>query len=138
MQVYTVERVLVATNLRLNVHSQYLYQQLVFADPSVLLCRSGAGLGIRSLLICSFRKSNERLWAIRSDRSRQVSESERLWGNRSGCSYQKSDYERIAQVAHDKWTTVSDSLRSLMINEQMSDLLKKCWLKKSYFLVCFI
>ena len=32
-----------------------------------------------------------------------------------------SDCERIAQVAHDKWVTVSDSLRSLMINEPISD-----------------
>ena len=45
-----------------------------------------------------------------------------------------SDCEQIDQVAHDKWATVSDSLRSLMINEQMSDLLKKIWLKKSKIL----
>ena len=49
-------------------------------------------------------KSNERIWAIRSD-----------------CSGQMSDCERIAQVAHDKWVTVSDSLRSLMINKPISD-----------------
>ena len=37
-----------------------------------------------------------------------------------------SNRERIAaQVAHEKWATMSDSLRSLMINEKMSDLLKK-------------
>ena len=40
----------------------------------------------------------------------------------------------IRTVAHDKWATVSDSLRSLMINEQMSDSLKKCWLIKSKIL----
>ena len=85
-------------------------------------------------------KSNELLWAIRSDRLVHM-----------------SDYERIAQVAHvahDKWATVGDLLRSLRINEQMSkslgfseriahslfcsektsDLLIKIWLKL-YFLV---
>ena len=36
-----------------------------------------------------------------------------------------SNCERIAQVAQDKWATVSDFLRSLMINELMSNLLKK-------------
>ena len=37
--------------------------------------------------------------------------------------------ERIAQVAHDKWATMSDLLRSIMINERMSDSLKDIWLK---------
>ena len=37
-----------------------------------------------------------------------------------------SDCERIAQVAHDKWGTVSDLLRSLMINEPMSESLVLC------------
>ena len=60
-----------------------------------------------------------------------------MWVNHSGCSYQKSDRERIAQVAHYKWATVSNLLRSLMINERISDLLKTIWLKP-YFLVCFI
>ena len=41
-----------------------------------------------------------------------------------------SDHERIAQVTQDKWTTMSDLLRSLMINERMSDSQKKFWLKK--------
>ena len=54
-------------------------------------------------------------------------------------SYQKSDLEGIAQVAHDKWATVSSFLSLLTKNEQMSDELNKFWLKsqKSYFLVCF-
>ena len=30
---------------------------------------------------------------------------------------------QIAQVAHDKWATVSDSLMLLMINERISELL---------------
>ena len=47
-------------------------------------------------------KSNERLWAIHSDRSRQM-----------------SDREQIAQVAPDKWANVSELLRSLMTNEQL-------------------
>ena len=52
-------------------------------------------------------KSNERLWAIRSDRSRQM-----------------NNREQIAPVAQRKWATMSQSLRLLMINEQMSNLLK--------------
>ena len=77
-------------------------------------------------------KSNERSWAIRLDPSKQMSD----WANRSGRSRQMSNRERINQVTHDKWATVSDSLRSLIINERLSDLLKKCLLKnlKSYFL----
>ena len=102
-----------------------------------------SGLGIcsfahRSLahLLRSLRL-NERLWAIQSDHSGQM-----------------SDYDRIAQGAHYKWATVSDSLRSLMIHEQIahfferiaslvfrsqktSDSLKTIWLK-SYFFVCFL
>ena len=53
-------------------------------------------------------KSNEHLWAIRSDRSRQM-----------------SDYERIAEVAHIKRATVSKSPRSLT---------KNLWLNKSKIL----
>ena len=55
-----------------------------------------AGLGICSFVHCSFAhslislKSNEGLWAIRTDRSRQM-----------------SDREQIDQVAQDKWVTVS-------------------------------
>ena len=83
---------------------------------STLLCNSyllysRAGNLPHSLILL---KSNEWLWAIRSDRSRQM-----------------SDCERIAQVAHDKWATVSDSLMSLTKNEQMSDLLNNIWQKKS-------
>ena len=75
-----------------------------------------------------------------SDLLRLLKINERLWAKRSDRSYQKSDLERMAQVAHDKWATVSDTLRSLMINERMSDSLKKFWLQnlKSYFLVCFL
>ena len=46
-------------------------------------------------------KSNEQLWAICSD-----------------CSRQMSDHERSAQVAQRKWATVSESLRLLKTNEQ--------------------
>ena len=68
---------------------------------------------------------------------RSLKTNERPWANRSGCSRQMSNRERIAQVAHDKWVIVSDSLRSLMINEQFAqkNLVKNI---KSYFLVCFI
>ena len=45
-----------------------------------------------------------------------------------------SNGERIAQVAHDKWATVSNSLRSLLINEQMSHALKIFWQKISEIL----
>ena len=45
-----------------------------------------------------------------------------------------SDHERIAQVAQDKWVIVSDSLRSLILNERMSDSLKIFRLKKSKIL----
>ena len=62
---------------------------------------------IRSSLIRSIAhslislKSNEQLWAIRSDRSRQM-----------------SDCEQIAQVAQRKWAIVSKLLRSLKTNER--------------------
>ena len=68
-------------------------------------------------------------------------------------SNQMSYCERFAQIARDKWATVSDLLRSLRINEQMSkslvfseriahslfcsektsDLLIKIWLKLYFF-----
>ena len=46
--------------------------------------------------------------------------NEQMWAIRSGRSGQMSDCERIAQVAHEKWANVSDSLRSLRTNEWMS------------------
>ena len=51
-----------------------------------------------------------------------------------------SDCEWITQVTQDKCATVSESLRLLMINKRMSDLLKKFWFKnqKSYFWVFFM
>ena len=85
---------------------------------------------------------------------RSLKSNEWLWANRSDRSSQKRDREQIAQVAHDKWATASDLLRSLMINERMNESLvfseqiayslfcsqqtsvsrKQFWLK-SYFLV---
>ena len=43
--------------------------------------------------------------------------------------------EQIAQVAHQKWATMSKSLRSLTKNEQMSKLLVflSKWLIRSFF-----
>ena len=70
-----------------------------------------------------------------SDALRSLKTNQQLWANRSGHSRQMSHYEQIAQVAHDKWAIMSNSLRLLMINEQMSDLLKNCWLKKSKLLI---
>ena len=60
-----------------------------------------------------------------------------------------SDCEQFAQIAQDKWATVSESLRSLRGNEQlwairsgcseeMSDLLKKILLKKSKILFYYV
>ena len=57
---------------------------------------------------------------------------------RSFRSNQMSDFERFAQIAQDKWATVSESLRSLRGNERMSDLLKKFWLKKSKILFHYV
>ena len=45
--------------------------------------------------------------------------NEPLWGICSECSGHVSGCERIAQVSHDKRTTVSKSLRSLMTKEQL-------------------
>ena len=45
-----------------------------------------------------------------------------------------SDRERIAQVAQDKWATVSDLLRLLRGNERINDTLKKISLNKSKIL----
>ena len=54
---------------------------------------------------------------------RSLKSNEWLWANRSDRSCQKRDREQIAQVAHDKWATASDLLRSLMINERMNESL---------------
>ena len=64
------------------------------------------------LLICSFAHL-----LIRSDRTNQMN--------------------NCARIALDKWATVSDSLRLIMIIERMSNLLKTIWLKL-YFSVRFI
>ena len=75
------------------------------------------GLGIRLFAHRSFAHFTQIKWAALSD---SLKTNERLWVNHSGHSYQKSDCERIAQVAHDKWATVSDLLRSLMINKRFA------------------
>ena len=133
---------------------EHLLDNLFMPKRSKLLKEARAGnllicsLLIRSFAHCSFAhlfislKSNEQLWAIRSDRSRQMRDCERIaqvaqdkwatvsellrslktnerqWVICSGRSRQMSDSEWIAQVAHHKWATVSNSLRSLMINER--------------------
>ena len=64
----------------------YIAEAGKLPDSSPLPCPH-PGLGIRSFAQSLISlKSNEQLWAIRSDRSRQM-----------------SDCERIAQVARDKW-----------------------------------
>ena len=55
---------------------------------------------IKWATVSNLLRSNEQLWAVRSDRSRQM-----------------SDHERIAQVTQRKWVTLSKSLRSLKTNE---------------------
>ena len=118
---------------------------------------------ICSSLIYSFVKIAQIKLATVSNLLRLLRTNEQLWANCSGCSCQKSDREwiaqvaQVAQVAHDKWATMSDSLRWLMINEQMSEsvvfferithslfcsqkasnLLKIIWLKL-YFFVLFL
>ena len=82
---------------------------------------------ICSSLICSFVQIAQIKLATVSNLLRLLRTNEQLWANCSGCSCQKSDREwiaqvaQVAQVAHDKWATMSDSLRWLMINEQMSE-----------------
>ena len=96
-----------------------------------------SGLGIRS-----FAHFAQIKWAPVSNSLRSLT-NERLWANRSGRSEEMSDSERIAQVAQDKWATLSDSLRSLKkrqrkwANERFAqkNLPKK---SKILFLVCFI
>ena len=46
-----------------------------------------------------------------------------MWANRSGRSPKISHHERFAQVPQQKWATMSESLRSLTKNEQMSEAL---------------
>ena len=87
-----------------HVHNLYLPHNFT---PNC--CEFKSGLGIRSFAHHSFAhflillKSNERLWAIRSDRSRQMRNCGQI---------------QIAQVVQDKWATVRNSLRSLMTNER--------------------
>ena len=69
---------------------------------------------IAHLLICSNRLDQM------SDLLRSLRTNEQKWANRSGHSCQKNNFEQIAQAAQDKRETVSDSLRSLMINERMN------------------
>ena len=74
-------------------------------------------LAVNNFFLCFLQKLKAGTLLIRSFRSNQM-----------------SNHERIAQVAQDKWATVSNSLRSLRGNEQMSDSLKKIWLTKSNIL----
>ena len=46
-----------------------------------------------------------------------------MWANPSGRSLKMSNNKRFAQVAHQKWGTMSESLRSLTTNEWMSESL---------------
>ena len=97
------------------------------------ICKARNSL-ICSSLLCSFAHFAQIKWASVSYSLRLLKIKEQPWANHSGRSRKLSDREQIAQVAHDKWMTLSDSLRSLMINERMSDLLNNCWLKTSKIL----
>ena len=46
-----------------------------------------------------------------------------MWANPSGRSLKMSNNKRFAQVAHKKWGTMSESLRSLTKNEWLSESL---------------
>ena len=48
---------------------------------------------------------------------------------------QMSDCERFAQIAQDKWATVSDSLRSHMINERFAQILLTKSLKSFFWYI---
>ena len=76
-------------------------------------------------------KSKEGLWAIRTDRSRQMSDREQIaqvaqrkWATMSESPISLRGNERPwanRSVAQDKWATLSNLLRSLRGNERMSD-----------------
>ena len=110
-----------------------------FLSPSseLMYCKIytyfASGLGIPLFAHCSITHFAQIKLATVSDLLRSLKTNEQLWANRSGRSRQMSDSERIAQVAHDKWATMSNLLRSLMINERMSNSLKKLG-KKSIIL----
>ena len=106
---------------------------------------NGSRLGIRSsrsgqISECErFAQVAQDKWATVSESLRSLMTNEGMWAIRSGCSGQMSESyfgtflhflevfnkmlitsersERIAQVAQDKWATVSDLLRSLRRNE---------------------
>ena len=65
---------------------------------------------VRWALHCSQFRAGNSLISLKSN--------ERPRANRSGRSEEMSDCEWIAQVAQDKWATVSKLLRWLMTNEQ--------------------
>ena len=96
--------------------------KIVFKNPCTLVSMvlSVGNSLIHSLLICLFAQITQIKWETVSNLLRSLRTNEPLWANRSGCSCQKSDREQIAQVAHDKRATVRDSIRSLIINEQIS------------------
>ena len=64
-------------------------------------------------------KSNEQVWGIRSDRSKQM-----------------SDYEQIAQVVQRKWAIVRESLRSLKTNEWPWAIRSGCSEEMSKWEIC--
>ena len=76
-----------------------------------------AGLGI-----CSFAHRLFAHWSF-AHLLQLLRTNEWMWAIHSGRSGQMSNCERIAQVPHDKWANVSNSLRLLRTNEPMSESL---------------
>ena len=56
------------------------------------------------------------MWANRSGHSQKWV----IWANCSGPSPKMSDHEQFPQVSHQKWATMSKSLRSLTKNERIT------------------
>ena len=88
--------------------------------------RAGNSL-IRSSLIRSFAHFTQIKWATVSELLRSLRENERPWANRSGRPRQISDGEQFAQVTQRKWA-----------NERFAQKMLAKKKLKSCFLVCFI
>ena len=125
----------------LNLYSAHSYGRVCLSkatvDPLFLFhCRlkssSQPGLGICSFAHRSNQMSDcERFAQIAQDKWATVS-------NRSGRSEEMSDHERFAPVAQSKWAMWVNGSFHLIKNEQMSDSLKKFWIKKSKILLYYV
>ena len=117
------------------LYTPLLWQAVSCGSCFACLNQLHAGLGLRPFAHRSFAHLAhfaQIKWATGSDSLRLLKTNERLWANPSGRSEEMSNCESIAQVAQDKWVTVSNLLRSR--KERMSVSLQKFWLKKSKIL----